>query len=134
MSVQTSPGQRGESLFLEPLLESVHLKQARPGPRRRRPKHLAGDKAYSSGKNRRYLRRRGIGDIIPKREDEGGRRDGFDREAYRQRHIIECEIGWLKESRRIGTRYEKHAVNYIAWVKLAATKQGFRRRDSVNRA
>jgi transposase len=133
LSVETSPGQAHESRFLEPVLESVHLRQARPGPRRRRPSRLAGDKAYSSGRNRRYLHSRGIASVIPRREDEGGRRPGFDRDAYRRRNIIERGIGWLKESRRVATRYEKHAVNYVAMVKLAATNQCLRRVDLRNR-
>jgi transposase len=34
----------------------------------------------------------------------------FDRPTYRQRNIIERMFSWLKESRRIGTRYDKLAV------------------------
>jgi transposase len=33
--------------------------------------------------------------------------------------VIERCIGWLKECRRIGTRFEKLAVNFLAMVKLA---------------
>jgi hypothetical protein len=51
-------------------------------PRDRRvrlqPQHVAGDKAYSSAKVRRYLCRRGIGAVIPRKPNE--RRNGrFDR-------------------------------------------------------
>jgi transposase len=60
--------------------------------------------AYSAGRIRRHLHRRGIRAVIPRRVDEGGRRPGFDRGGYRRRYIIECEVGWLKESRRLGTR------------------------------
>jgi transposase len=134
LSARTSPGQAHESRYLESVLEAVRLPQARPGPRRRRPRRLAGDKAYSAGRIRRYLHRRGIRAVIPHRADEGGRRPGFDREGYRRRYIVECEVGWLKESRRLGTRYEKHAVNYVAMVKLAATKQCLRRGASRDRA
>ena len=43
----------------------------------------------------------------------------FDREAYRDRNIIERLIGWLKENRRIFSRFEKSAKNYLGMLKLA---------------
>ena len=42
----------------------------------------------------------------------------LDREAYRRRSIIECYIGWLKECRRLATRFEKLAVNFLAMAKV----------------
>ena len=41
------------------------------------------------------------------------------RACYKRRSIVECLIGWLKESRRIGTRFEKTAINFGGMVKLA---------------
>lgn len=43
----------------------------------------------------------------------------FDRTDYRRRHVIECCVGWLKECRRVATRFEKLAINFLAMVKLA---------------
>ncbi len=43
----------------------------------------------------------------------------FDRRAYRKRNVVERVVGWLKECRRVATRYEKLALNYLAMVKLA---------------
>jgi transposase len=68
---------------------------------------------------RSFLRRRGIGAVIPTQAREPGRPD-FDREAYRQRNRVERLINRLKQFRRIATRYEKRAVNYLAMVTLAA--------------
>jgi len=45
----------------------------------------------------------------------------FDKPKYRQRNIIERMFGWLKESRRIGTRYDKLAKSFGAMVSLACT-------------
>jgi len=47
---------------------------------RLRPKRAVGDKGYSSAKIGRYLRRRGLGVVIPRRKDER-RRGPFDRAA-----------------------------------------------------
>jgi transposase len=43
-----------------------------------------------------------------------------DREAYRERNVVERLINRLKQWRRIATRYEKRAANYQAMVTLAA--------------
>ena len=45
----------------------------------------------------------------------------FDRHLYAQRHLIECCFSRLKQFRRVATRYEKTARNYLAVVTLAAT-------------
>jgi len=50
------------------------------GRPRLKPDRVAGDKAYSSGKIREALRRRGIGAVIPTKENER-RQPDFDREA-----------------------------------------------------
>ena len=42
----------------------------------------------------------------------------FDKPKYRQRHVIEQCVGWLKELRRLCTRFEKLAVNFLAMVQL----------------
>ncbi|MCP4449404.1 MAG: transposase [Myxococcales bacterium] len=50
----------------------------------------------------------------------------FDKRSYRRRSIVECLIGWLKESRRIATRSEKTAINFGGMVKLAFIHRYFR--------
>jgi transposase len=103
-------------------MEAVRIRQP-IGPPRRRPKRLAGDKGYSVERIRTWLRSHAIGAVIPQRSDQQERHRGrplaFDAEAYRRRGIIECCVGWLKECRRIGTRFEKLAVNFLAMTKVA---------------
>jgi transposase len=41
---------------------------------------------------------------------------------YRYRNLVERFFSKLKHFRAIATRYEKHATNYLALVKLAATR------------
>lgn len=105
-------GQAHESKSAEALVDAVRI------GRRRRPKRIAGDKGYSYPSVRRMLRRRRIKPVIPTRSDQQREAD-FDRQAYRRRNIIERLVGWLKERRRLCTRYEKLAENYLAMVKLA---------------
>ncbi len=70
-----------------------------------------GDKGYSYPAVRSWLARRGIEQVIPQRSDqvryEGKRK--FDRRTYKRRARVEQSVGWLKESRRVGTRYDKLA-------------------------
>jgi len=101
------------------------VKVRRPGGRRRgRPRRLAGDKAYSNRRIRRWLGRRKIGAVIARPDDQRARlgeraEASFDREQYRRRNVVERLIGWLKECRRVATRYEKLAVNFLAMLQLA---------------
>ena len=50
-------------------------------------------------------------------------RTKFDRPAYRQRAVVEQCVGWMKESRRIGTRFEKLAVNFHGMLQLAMIRR-----------
>jgi len=115
-------GQRHESTQFETLMNAVRVKQPLGRPRQR-PGAVAGDMGYSYPRIRRWLRRHAVRGIIPQRSDQKARHRGrplsFDREAYRRRSVIECCIGWLKECRRIATRFEKLALNFLAMVKIA---------------
>jgi len=66
--------------------------------------------------------------VIPSKENEDrdARACEFDREAYRDRNIVERLIGWLKESRRIFSRFEKTASNYAGMIKMACIRQFLR--------
>ena len=68
--------------------------------------------------------------MIPTRDnprDPYQRRDpNFDKQIYRRRNVIERCIGWLKECRRIVTRFEKLALNFAAMIKLAMIGRCFR--------
>lgn len=102
-----------------------------------RPDRLAGDKGYSFPRIRQWLRDHGIEAVIPQRDDQRAAHHGFplkfDKEAYRKRSIVEQCIGWLKECRRIGTRFEKLAINFLAMVKVAMI-QRYLRFEFPNRA
>lgn len=49
------------------------------------------------------------------------RKHPLDRQLYAERHLIECCFSRLKQLRRVATRYEKTAQNYLAIVTLVAT-------------
>jgi transposase len=110
-------GERHEQIVLEALLDQGTIRRQGRGRPRLRPRRVAGDKGYSSPTARRRLHRRGIVPVIPSKRNQK-RQPGFDREAYRERNRIERLINRLKQFRRIATRYEKRAVNYLAMLTI----------------
>lgn len=118
MVLLLTAGQCHEQTMFEPLMTTGAVRRRERGRPRLRPDRVAGDKGYSSKKIRRYLRRRGIGVVIARQKRE--RRVRFDKEAYRKRNVVERLISRLKQFRRIATRYEKRAVNYLAMLTIAA--------------
>jgi transposase len=86
-----------------------------------RPIRVAGDKGYRADWIDLYLADQGIEPVIPSKsnEDRDARTIPFDSRVYRERNIIERLVGWLKECRRILTRFEKTATNFAGMVKLA---------------
>ena len=85
------------------------------------PVALAGDKGYRADRIDQYLVGLGIDPVIPSKENENrdARPVKFDKELYRRRNIIGRLVGWLKESRRIFSRFEKTAKNFAGMIKMA---------------
>lgn len=127
LGVHVTPGQAHESQGLVELLEGVDWTDWDKEPLAY-PLKLAGDKAYRAEWIDDWLLELGIDPVIPSKgnEQRDDRPVQFDRQAYRQRNIIERLIGWLKESRRIMTRFEKTAINFLAMVKWAFIKRYLR--------
>ena len=114
-----TPGQQHEATVFEQLMTGGAVKRPGGGRPRVRPKRVCGDKGYSSRKIRSYLRRRGIRYTIPRKRNE--RRTGpFDKVLYRLRNRVERLINRLKQFRRIATRYEKKAENYMAMLHIGS--------------
>ena len=81
---------------------------------------VMADAAYDSDKIRRKIKDKGAQVVIPNNPSRAIRHP-IDKHLYAQRHLIECCFSKLKQFRRIATRYEKTARNYLAMIALAAT-------------
>lgn len=92
------------------------------------PLALAGDKGYRANWIDEMLVDMEITPVIPSKDNQNRdhRMVEFDRDAYRRRNIIERLIGWLKECRRVLTRYEKTALNYTGFITLAIIQRMLR--------
>lgn len=106
-------GERHEQIALADVLD----RGAIPRSGRGRPRRVAGDKGYSSPTARRRLRQRRIRPVIPSTSNQR-RQPHFDRAAHRLRNRVERLINRLKQFRRIATRYEKRAANYLAMLTI----------------
>lgn len=126
LAAVVTPGQAHESKSLEDAMNAVRVQRCRPGRPRRRPGALAGDKGYSYQHVRHWLHHRKITPVVPQRSNQVGRKGGcrsFDREAYRGRNVVERCGNWLKECRRVCTRFEKLAVNFVGMIDLAIVER-----------
>lgn len=78
------------------------------------------DKGYDSDTFIDWLGERGIKAVIPPRINRTVQRD-CDWWHYKERHVVECMFGKLKYFRRIATRYDKTAINFMSMLSFAAT-------------
>ena len=81
-------------------------------------RYLLRDKGYDADRLRRSLRESGTIPVIPGRRNRN-RSIRYDQERYRGRHLIENAFCRLKDFRRVATRYDKLAVNFLSGVALA---------------
>jgi transposase len=117
LHVVVSPGQDHETTVVEEVLECASVPTA-DGQWDAHPVHLAGDKAYDAQWIRDYLLTEEITPVIPRRRSDSQHDETWDRERYRGRNVIERLVGRLKECRRVFSRFEKTAVNYLGMLKM----------------
>ncbi len=89
------------------------LRRAKPS------KYLLGDTAYDGDDLRGELDERGTKPVIPNRSNRK-QPFSFSKRLYKLRWRIESAFNRLKDFRRIATRYDRLARNYLASVCLVA--------------
>lgn len=106
--LRLSPGNVSDIRLAEALIEAA--------PRCRR---LIADKGYDADALRARLTHDGTQPVIPGRSNRK-RTVRYDQRRYRERWRIEAMFGRLKDFRRVATRYDKLAINFLSAVALAA--------------
>jgi transposase len=81
-------------------------------------RYLLADKGYDANALRSALRSQGTVPVIPGRINRK-RKIAYDTRRYRDRHLIENAFCRLKDFRRVATRYDKLARNFLSAVALA---------------
>ena len=91
---------------------------------------VLADKAYDADWLRRQIEAAGAAPNIPPMVHRR-RKPCFSPVLYRARNCIERFFNRIKHFRRLATRYEKHAANFLAMLKLAAVHLWLRHNESV---
>jgi transposase len=123
LNIELSPGQTHETQLFEELWNTTEVSDQRL-QEFVQPYAMAGDKAYRSAAIIAQLESEEVQPVIPEKGEKANDVDNpdFDRKMYRRRNIVERLIGWLKESRRVFSRFEKTAVNYVAMIHVACIR------------
>jgi transposase len=100
-------GHRGDAPQAEPLIEGLPAQV------------FMADTAYDSDRLRQAVADKGAVAVIPNNPSRASKHP-LDMHLYAQRHLVECCFSKLKQFRRVATRFEKTARNYLAVVTLAA--------------
>jgi len=101
-------GQRNDITQAERLVENLF------------PEYVMADKAYDSDDFIVLLQKRKAEVVIPSKANRREAR-AIDEHLYKERHLIECCIGKLKHFRRVFSRFDKLAKNYLSFVQFAST-------------
>lgn len=82
---------------------------------------MLADKGYDGDDVRQNLLIHGILPVIPSRANRC-EPIPHDVESYKDRNLVERMFNRLKQFRRIATRYDKTAMSFLAFLKIAAAK------------
>ncbi len=100
-------GQRGDAPQAGTLIEGMPARV------------VMADTAYDSDQFRQAIADKGAVAVIPNNPSRALKHP-LDKHLYAQRHLVECCFSKLKQFRRVATRFEKTARNYLAIVTIAA--------------
>jgi transposase len=106
LRIRLTPGQQHEMTQARDLIEGFSAAI------------LIADTAYDADAFRAELAEQGTGAVIPANKSRS-QAIAHDADLYKERHLVECFINKLKQCRRIATRYEKTARNFLAMISLA---------------
>jgi transposase len=91
---------------------------------------VLGDKAYDADGLRDLIEAQGAVPNIPAKSNRKWK-PCFSKTLYRERNLVERFFSKLKHFRRVATRYDKLAENFLAMVKLASIRLWLRAYEST---
>jgi transposase len=124
VAVGIGSGQRNEQKLVVETLKASFVDEL--------PSKLVGDRAYDSDPLDAELAAMGVEMIAPHHPRRRRKtQDGRKLRRYRRRWHIERLFAWLMRSRRLVTRYERRADNFLGFVQLACIRILVRRLSDV---
>ena len=91
---------------------------------------VLADKAYDADRIRELIQDQGATPNIPPKNNRKWK-PCFSKRLYRERNLIERFFSKLKHFRRVATRYDKLAANFLAMVQLASVRLWLRTYEST---
>jgi transposase len=82
--------------------------------------YVIADKGYDSEAFVLRLKEQDSEPVIPSRATNKVRRE-IDTHLYKERHLVEHQIGKLKHFRRVFSRFDKLAKNYLSFIYFASS-------------
>jgi transposase len=111
LSVSIADGSRHDVTLVEQTLDEAFVEEF--------PTKLIADKGFDSAKLANRLTERDIQLIAPVRNNVKTRKqDGRALRRYRKRWKVERLFAWLKQFRRINTRWDRKAENFLGFLYL----------------
>jgi transposase len=107
VSIHLSPGQDADVTHAKELIGDHE------------PDAVLADKGYDSDELVEHVEARGAEAVIPPKKNRVEPR-AYDKDLYRERNKVERCVGLFKQFRRVATRYEKTARNFLGMVLLTA--------------
>jgi len=101
-------GERNDITRAEQLIENLHAE------------YVIADKGYDSDAFVLKVKEQNSEAVIPSRRNHKVQRE-IDKHLYKERHLIENQIGKLKHFRRVFSRFDKLAKNYLSFIYFAST-------------
>lgn len=98
-----TPGQTSDTTQAKFLLADVFNAQ------------VIADKIYGSKEIRMQIRNQNSKDVIPSKSNSLDPVE-YDKHIYKERHAVECFFGKMKHFRRVFSRFDKSARNFIAFL------------------
>jgi transposase len=102
-----TPGQAADMAQAKALIEGLPIEV------------VIADKGYDSRAVVAAIESRGAEAVIPSLRNRAEQRD-YDRGLYKDRNLAERFWSKVKRYRRVATRYEKTARNFLAFVQVAS--------------
>ena len=107
MELRLTPGQQADITQAELLLEGYQ------------PDAVLADKGYDADALVKRIEAKGAEAVIPPKSNRKEPRD-YDKDLYKERNLVERFMNRIKHYRRIATRYEKTARNFLGFVQVAS--------------
>lgn len=137
LALLITPGQWGDAQQFTPVMERIRVGSLRGGRPHTRPDHLGGDKAYSSRRNRRYLRRRQIKHTTPEPRNQRANLKRRGSKRSRTDHLGTQELprrGHQVRQARLSVPRHRHPHLEPALAPIVTRTTDLRRRSARRRA